>query len=60
LLSQAKDNSKNVNCKGVVVRVEKEQNTLEPQYNIAIFFSEISKANMLKISRFVKDHSAQS
>ncbi|MFH1622416.1 MAG: PilZ domain-containing protein [Candidatus Omnitrophota bacterium] len=56
LLSPTKDESKCINCKGVVVRVEKLNNILEPQYNIAIYFNEISKMNILKISRFVKNH----
>jgi len=57
LLSPTKDESKCINCKGVVVRVEKLNNVLEPQYNIAIYFNEISKMSMLKINRFVKNHS---
>ncbi|MBL7196893.1 MAG: PilZ domain-containing protein [Candidatus Omnitrophica bacterium] len=60
LLSPVKDNSKCINCKGVVVRVEKNENALEPQYNIAIYFNEISKVNMLKINRFVKNRSDHS
>lgn len=58
LLSAEKD--KTINCKGVVVRVEKIQNTLEPQYNIAIYFNEISKVNMSRINHFIKEnHSSQ-
>lgn len=53
-LSAEQTKSKTVHCKGVVVRVEKIQNTLEPQYNIAIYFSEISKVNMSRINHFIK------
>lgn len=53
--AKIKNNSTYVNCKGVVVRVEKSDNTLETQYNIAIYFNEISKADMSKIDRFVKN-----
>jgi hypothetical protein len=59
LLSSSVTNPSNISCKGVVVRVEKNENTLEPQYNIAIYFNEISKANISKISRFVKEHNSQ-
>ena len=59
LVSSSDASHKNISCKGVVVRVEKNDNTLEPQYNIAIYFNEISKANMSKISRFVKEHHSQ-
>lgn len=55
LPSKTKNATQNINCKGVVVRVEKSNNTLEQQYNIAIYFNEISKINLLKINRFVKN-----
>ena len=55
LPSKTKNHTQNISCSGVVVRVEKNDNTLEPQYNIAIYFNEISKLNMLKINRFVKN-----
>ncbi|MDD5005614.1 MAG: PilZ domain-containing protein [Candidatus Omnitrophica bacterium] len=54
LPSKMKNNSSYINCEGVVVRVEKKGNNLEIQYNIAVYFNEISKINMLKIDRFVK------
>lgn len=56
LSPKAKNNSRSINCKGVVVRVEKDPNDLETQYNIAIYFNEISKLSMLKIDRFLKKH----
>jgi hypothetical protein len=56
LPSKVKNANCYVRCQGTVVRVEKENNTLEPQYNIAIYFSQITKASMSKIDRFVKDH----
>lgn len=43
-----------INCQGIVVRVEKGDNDLETQYNIAIYFNDISKSDMSKIDRFVK------
>ncbi len=51
--------SQYINCQGVVVRVEKENNDLEMLYNIAIYFNEISKANMQKINSFVKNQAIQ-
>ncbi len=60
LLSPSKNKASCINCKGVVVRIEKKENSLEPQYNIAIYFNEISKLGTLKINRFVKNHSLQS
>lgn len=56
LPSKVKNANCYINCEGTVVRVEKNDNSLEPQYNIAIYFSQISKASMSKIDRFVKDH----
>lgn len=55
---KTKKNTHSIICKGVVVRVEKNHNDLETQYNIAIYFNEISKIAMLKINRFLKDHPA--
>lgn len=45
-----------INCEGTVVRVEKIDNALEQQYNIAIYFNQISKTNISKIDRFVKQY----
>ncbi|MFC1709432.1 PilZ domain-containing protein [Candidatus Omnitrophota bacterium] len=56
MISSPDENSQSISCKGVVVRVEKNNNTLEPQYNIAIYFNGISKTNLSRISRFVKEH----
>lgn len=58
LSPKPKNNSHSINCNGVVVRVEKNNNDLETQYNIAIYFNEISKTNMLKIDRFLKTQSS--
>lgn len=59
LPSKIKNNPEYINCKGVIVRIEKENNALEDQYRIAIYFNEISKANIFKINRFIKTQTAQ-
>ncbi len=59
LISDDKDKIKNIHCKGVVVRVERIEDSFEPHYNIAIFFNDISKTNMSRMSRFVKEHHSQ-
>lgn len=56
LPSGMKNSNRYINCEGTVVRIEKNDNSLEPQYNIAIYFNQINKTNMLKIDRFVKNH----
>ncbi len=53
---KTKNTNHYINCEGTVVRIEKNDNSLEPQYNIAIYFNQISKTNMLKIDRFVKNY----
>ncbi|MFC1594500.1 PilZ domain-containing protein [Candidatus Omnitrophota bacterium] len=59
LLPQPKDNKKvatrKVECEGVVVRIEGPFDN-PPQYNVAIFFSDIDKAEAKKISEFVNHH----
>ncbi|MDD5617867.1 MAG: PilZ domain-containing protein [Candidatus Omnitrophica bacterium] len=55
LPSDVKDTNQSINCEGTIVRVEKNDNSLEPQYNIAIYFNQISKTNMSKIDKFIKD-----
>ena len=56
LPSKIKNNTKYIACAGVVVRTEKNDSPLKSQYNIAIYFSEISKVDLSKIDRFVKNH----
>ena len=54
LPSRIKNKDQHIDCNGVVVRIEKNNNNLENQYNIAIYFNEISKKNTLLINRFIK------
>ena len=54
LPSKVKNNPLCINCVGTVVRVEKNDNPLESEYNVAIFFNEINKSSMNKINNFVK------
>jgi len=54
--SKTKKANNSINCEGTVVRVEKINNDLEQQYNIAIYFNQISKTNISKIDRLVKEY----
>lgn len=49
-----KDNSTQVQCRGVVVRTK---NRHPDGFDIAIYFNEINKKNKEKIEKFVKQHS---
>ncbi|MFC1753449.1 PilZ domain-containing protein [Thermoproteota archaeon] len=54
LPAKTKNKHQYIECDGIVVRIEKDGNDLEEQYNIAIYFNEISKTSVQKISRFIK------
>jgi len=53
--TKTKDNSKHIDCGGIVVRIEKLNHPLEELYNIAIYFNEIKKDDLNKIESFVKE-----
>jgi c-di-GMP-binding flagellar brake protein YcgR len=44
-----------VRCKGAVVRVEKSAHN-DNEYNIAIYFNEISRSGKVKLSQYVQQH----
>jgi len=49
--------SKPINCEGTVVRVEKCPPGIESnQYNLAIYFNQITRGDMKIIDRYVKHH----
>jgi len=49
--------SKPISCEGTVVRIEKCPPSLEhSQYNLAIYFNQISKGDMKVIDHYVKNH----
>jgi len=52
----AKVVTKKVNCTGVVVRSEKSQ-TKEGKFNIALYFTDMKKADMNTVARYIKEHS---
>jgi len=53
--------SKPISCEGTVVRVEKcPPGTESNQYNIAIYFNQISKGDMKVIDHYVKNHLSSS
>lgn len=54
---KTREKHQTIDCEGVVVRVERNQNPLEEQYNIAIYFENIQKKDAAKISRFIKERS---
>ena len=56
--SKTKEKHYCIDCEGVVVRVEKNENDLEDQYNVAIYFEQINKSDIAKINRFIKDRSS--
>ncbi|MDD5291626.1 MAG: PilZ domain-containing protein [Candidatus Omnitrophica bacterium] len=56
LPSTTKTANRYINCEGTIVRTEKDNNSSEPQYNIAIYFNQISKTSILKIDHFIKNH----
>ena len=58
--SKSSKSSRHITCEGTVVRVERAPEPCEPnKYNIAVYFSSISKGDMKLIDGYVKNHSAQ-
>jgi len=53
LLPFEREKPKQINCKGIIVRTEKNLNNT---YNIAIFFNEIKRSDQIKISQYVSSH----
>jgi len=51
-----KISAKKIDCEGVVVRVEKNKDSVDSPYSIAIYFSNISKTDKKFISQYVKQH----
>ncbi|MBU2541202.1 MAG: PilZ domain-containing protein [Candidatus Omnitrophica bacterium] len=55
--SPGKDRCKKVECEGTIVRTELVNDPIEGDYyNVAIFFSEIKKADKSYIEKYVKRH----
>ena len=55
LLPRSEKKAKHIVCEGTVVRVERTNNSLEPNtFNIAIYFNHISKSDMHFIDNYVK------
>lgn len=50
--------TKKIKCEGVVVRVEKSQAN-DARFNVAVFFSGITKANTSIISRYIESHQSE-
>lgn len=59
LLPDKKNRHCCIECEGAVVRIEKNEHNFEEPYNVAIYFSTISKANMNKINRFIKERNKE-
>jgi len=57
--SRTKEKHHIIDCEGIVVRVEKDDHNLESQYNIAIYFENIHKADITKIQRFIKERKTE-
>jgi len=57
LLPEGKKNDyQYLNLKGVVVRIEKQNNDLENKYNIAVFFNDINQTNKDKLNSYIQQH----
>lgn len=53
--------AKHITCEGTVVRIERVNDTLEPnKYNIAIYFNKIPKNDMKFIDNYVKNNLSSS
>ena len=50
----SKISTKKINCRGIVVRTEKSQNSKD-KFNIAIFFNEILKSDVEYIADYIKN-----
>lgn len=55
--SKSSKTAKHLVCEGTIVRIEHSNDPLEPhKYNVAIYFNQISKADIKLIDKYVKNH----